>query len=300
MPRRESRMKAILIVASVLWIGSFPLFWDGACHAATDPPAPQEQLRDVEEKHLQMLSPTVRVKTSSASGSGTVFFSEDREKDGTIETFILTNHHVVDDAISIRKQWNNLLQRYRDVEVLDQVIVEVFRYTPDGRGNGRVQYNADIAAYDPVEDLALLQLAANVRIKHTAKMLPATAPTPRMFDVVHAIGCSLSHPPVPTCGQITSVSVMIDRRVYWMTSAPIVFGNSGGAAFVERGGTYYFIGVPARIASTRGNVVPHMSYIVPVTRVRAWLAEQRLTFFFDEKTPAECFRERDRLRESRK
>lgn len=275
----------------------------GSLNAGDPKTVPTTQMTKtiVERKNEQMLYTLVRVRSSKATGSGTIIYSEDREKDGRVKSFILTNHHVVEDAIKIEQKWNNLLGKYENVEVLDRVNIDVFRYTPDGQENGRVQYDADIVAYEKDEDLALLQLTVGVPMDYVAHILPKEEPLPRVFDRVYAVGCSLSHAPLPTAGEITSLNKDIDRKPYWMISAPIVFGNSGGAVFLERPDGYWWIGVPSRVASTGSQVIPHMAYIVPLTRIQRWLREQRLTFLIDVNvTPEQCFKDRDALRSQSK
>lgn len=127
------------------------------------------------------------------------------------------------------------------------------------------------------------------------------SPAPTIFAPVYAVGCALGAPPVPTRGELTSVSVVLDRRTYYLASAPIIYGNSGGALFVESPAGWVLAGVPARVAVTRGNPVAHMAYFVPWARVRAWLTEQKLVFIWEPHlAPATCFAERDALRRQEK
>jgi hypothetical protein len=209
----------------------------------------------------------------------------------------MTNHHVVESTIRIEKKWNNLLQRYENVEVLDPVIIEVFRYLADGRENGRVQYDANVVAYEADEDLALLELTVGTKMGHVASILPTDATTPRVFEGVYAVGCSLSETPIPSHGEITSINKIIDRKCFWMISAPIVFGNSGGAVFLERPDGFWWVGVPSRVAAAGNQIIPHMAYITPLNRIVSWIKQQHLTFLVDPtKTPEESFKERESLR----
>ena len=253
----------------------------------------------VKDKHEQMLFPTVRIKTKRATGSGTIIYSSDRDEKNQFDTFVFTNHHVVDDAIRVEKRWNSLLRRNEDKEVTDRVAVEVFNYQPQGTTAGRTVYDAEIVAYEPEEDIALLRLTTPVRLKYVAKLIDRKRLVQlRMFNEVYAVGCSLGQDPVASHGMLTGLSVIIAHRNYWMMSAPIIFGNSGGAVFVNIDGQHYFTGIPSRVGSTYNQAVEHMAYFIPPTRIYSWLEKQRLTFLFDETvTPNESFDERRKLRQ---
>lgn len=249
------------------------------------------------KKSEGMLYAMVRIRSASSTGSGTILYSEDREKDGRFKTFILTNHHVVESAIKIEKKWNNLFQRYEDKEVLDRVVVEVFKYSNSGKEDGRTQYDADVVAYEADEDIALLQLTVGTKMDFVARILPETVHQPSIFDTVYAVGCSLAHSPLPTKGEITSINETIDRKSYWMISSPIIWGNSGGAVFVERYDGYWWIGVPSRVATSGGQIIPHMAYIIPLDRIKSWIEKQKLVFLLNDNiTPIESFEQRNKFR----
>ena len=259
------------------------------------------QEKITQRKSEDMLYPMVRIKAALSTGSDTVLYSEDREKDGSYESFVLTNEHVIDGAIKIEKKWSNLLGRYEDQEVLERVKVEVFRYNQEGKEDGVVVYDADIVAYEADEDLALLQLVAGTKIDYVAKMLPDSSLKPMTFDTVYAVGCSLGHPPIHTKGEITSINETIERRCYWMISAPIIFGNSGGSVFVERNDGFFWIGVPSRLAvASNGQPITHMAFIIPPSRIKSWFEKQKLTFLLDSNVfPSDSFKQRDGLRNNK-
>ena len=79
-------------------------------------------------------------------------------------------------------------------------------------------------------------------------------------------------------------------------SAPIIYGNSGGAVFLKRDDRYYFIGVPSRVSVSMGQAITHMGYFVPPTRIRKWCKDEELTFLVDpEAVPTECFDRREEM-----
>ena len=97
---------------------------------------------------------------------------------------------------------------------------------------------------------------------------------------------------------------LIDQGVeYWMSSAQIIFGNSGGAIFrysVERK-RYEFLGMPARIsvnvAGFLTDPITHMGFFVPMPRIYKLLEDNFYQFIYDSKyTYEEC----QKLRESYK
>ncbi len=253
----------------------------------------------ISRQHSQMLYPTVRVKTNRATGSVTIFYSDDRDEKNVFDTFIFTNHHVVADAIRVVKKWNSLLGRKEDKEVTELVTVEVFQYEEESKSAGRLTFDAEIVAYEPDEDIAILKLHSSTEMKYVAELMPqAELCNVRLFQGVFAVGCSLGHNPIASSGMLTSLSDIIERKSYWMMSAPIIFGNSGGAVFIERGEKFFFIGVPSRVAATRrGGVVEHMAFFIPPTRIHSWLQRQHLAFLYDSNvTPSASFKARDALR----
>lgn len=250
---------------------------------------------EIDTKQQEMLFPVVRVTVSGSGGSGTILFSEDRG-DGC-QTYVLTNHHVVAGAIKVKEEWSSLLQSDVKRESNDPVKVEVFRYADGSRQDVSDTYRGDLVAHHHRHDLALVKLSTTRKLDHVATLLPAEGKV-AIFEQIWAVGCSLLHPPVVTEGIIDYLDDVIDRKIYWLGSASIIYGNSGGAVFIERDGHYRFIGVPSRVAVTWNQAVTHMGYFVPVTRVREWLADEKLAFLFDGKsTPTACFEQRKKLRE---
>ena len=255
---------------------------------AAEPPA------KVQIMHQDMLYPVVRVSTGPAAGSGTVVYSEDRG-DGC-QTYVLTNHHVVEAAIHIKEQWSSLLQRDVKREANEPVTVEIFRYADGSTQDVADSYQADIVAQDKGHDLALVKLRTGRKIAHVARLLPSGTKV-AIFEPIWAVGCSLRHPPVVTQGIIDYLDDVIEQKLYWLGSANIIYGNSGGAVFVERDGRYFWIGVPSRVAVTWSQAITHMGYFCPVPRVRQWITDEYLLFLTDPVAkPTNCFAKREELR----
>lgn len=243
-----------------------------------------------------IMKPIVRVSTGYATGSGTILYSEDREDTGEFQTYILTNHHVVDDAIHVIKKWDSLEGKYISREENDQVTVELFLYLRGGKTVVAQPIQADIMAHDADEDLALLRLDYPIQIEHVAPILPAGRDL-RMLEPCWAAGCSLGVDPIVTTGRITDLEELIEHKPYVMASADIIWGNSGGAVFILHDGRFHFAGVPSRGRVAYAQAVTHMGYFIPVERIRKWAARQRLSFLVDANaTPTEAWAARKELR----
>ena len=241
--------------------------------------------------HEQVLYTQVRVKTEKAGGSGTVIYSE-KGREG-YSTYIITCHHVVDAAISVKKEYDPKVGMDRKKEFKQVVTVEFFDYdsVPHGRRPVSNSVDADIMAYDKLHDMALLKLRMVTESQRVAKLLPKDRITNvRIGDRTHAVGCALLHDPILTEGMITHMGDEIDYNDYWMSSSQIIFGNSGGAMFLDRGDGYFFIGIPSRIdISGWSNPITHLGYFSPITRVYKFLEDENFQFIYnDEYTEEQC------------
>lgn len=257
---------------------------------------------DIDTLHEKLLYPVVRVRTNRAGGSGTVIYSEDRDEKGTFRTYVLTNHHVVDDAISVTQKWDNLTQKYVTEEVNTLVDVELFSWHK-GKIIDRRVVQAAVVAHSAPDDIALLELRSDgdaypLKVDNVAKLATKEeADTLRVFQPIYAVGCSLGHDPIHSAGDITDLGDLIRGKTYMMGSAEIIFGNSGGAVFSKINGEFRHIGMPSLVAATWGGAITHMNWFVPRVRIAEFLSLQKLDFFFDEsKTPDECFKARTNSR----
>lgn len=251
---------------------------------------------DIKKKHEQMLYPVVRVTSGDVAGSGTIIYSEDRG-DGC-QTYVLTNHHVIENAIKITTVWSSLLQADVKRESNDEVKVEIFRYTEGSRQDFADSCSAEIVAHSKEHDLALLRLKTTRKLDFVAKFPSETQFY--IFQPIWAIGCSLRLPPVATEGIITYMDGVIDQKLYWSGSASIVYGNSGGAVYTKFGDNYYFIGVPTRVSGAGWQIFPHMGWFAPLPRIKEWITDEKLDFLIvADKKPTECFELREKLRKER-
>ena len=254
--------------------------------------------KEIIQKHEQMFYPTVRVRTKKAGGSGTVVYSQKNDKDGEIYTYVITNQHVIADSVHLEKKWDPVLKRKVDKEILDTVNVEFFRFNNYSHTIGSFAVEADIVAYSEVEggqDWALLRVRDKENeADYVANMFPLDdLDNIHIFDETYAVGASLGHPPVASNGMITYMDDEIEHYKYWMSSAPTIFGNSGGAVYRWSGNRkqYEYIGIPSRISiqpmGFSADAITHMGYFIPIDRVYKLLEDNDFQFIYDDKVSIE-------------
>jgi|TARA_Y100000310_G_scaffold49686_1_gene45903 S1-C subfamily serine protease len=266
--------------------------------------------KEIVQKHEQMFYPTVRVRTKKAGGSGTVVYSK-KHKD-EVYTYVITNHHVISDSVHIEKKWDPVLKRKVDKEILDTVFVEFFRYNNYSHTIGSFAVEADIVAYSEVnggQDWALLRVRDK---ENPADWIANLFPLKDMddihiFDDVYAVGASLGHPPVASVGMITYMDDEIEHFKYWMSSAPTIFGNSGGAVYRWSGinKQYEYVGIPSRISiqpmGFSADAITHMGYFIPIDRIYNLLEDNDYQFIYDDNISIEdCKKSRKAKQEPEK
>jgi len=230
--------------------------------------------------HNKILYPTVRIRVGGAIGSGVIFISVKEEE--FTRTYVLTNWHVIEAAISIKDEWNPLKQKMEPKETRATIEVEIFKYLNMSIATGTLLVQADLIEWNKDQDLALLKLRTD-EILPTADLYRGRKEDLRIFTPIYVCGAGNGRSPFPTNGQIASLNDEIENLEYWMINAPTVFGNSGGGAFLAK--EKKFIGIPSRLAITfigwAPNAVYHMAYIIPVTRILKWLENTGWGFLID-------------------
>jgi len=252
-----------------------------------------------EKLHEEILYTQVRVKTSKAGGSGTVVYSQEGKRG--FSTYVITCHHVIEDALKIIKDFDPKIGRDKKKEFRQVVTVEFFDYksVPHGRRPVSNSVDGEIMAYDKTHDMALLKLRTIVEAPYIAKLFPREQIEEiEPGDKTYAVGCALLHDPILTDGMITHMGDEIDYKDYWMSSAQIIFGNSGGAMFRPIDDGFGFIGIPSRIdISGWSDPITHLGYFSPITRIYEFLEEQHFEFIFNDKfTEEECQLTREKIR----
>ena len=253
----------------------------------------------LEEKHQRVLYPIVRVRTSAAMGSGTILYSQlVPGSESKYETYVLTNNHVIKGNVKIAKEWSTLLKREVQTDILTDCHIDNFEFEYLSWQIGHSSWRAEIMAYDYNMDLAVLRIKTERHFPYVAQIFPRgeNKKRIRMFMKLYAVGAGLGEPTLATDGHLTGFGIMIDNYPYWLSTAPTIFGNSGGAVFLAETGE--FIGVPSRIAVVYRDAITHMSYFIPITSVYRFLDEQIFQFIYDSNyTSEQCAEMRRSKRE---
>lgn len=245
------------------------------------------------DKHTQMLYTVTLVASGSATGSGTVIYSArsifgsavgNPEVGQEWETYILTNFHVVRNSVQVSEEWDSLKKKNVKKERRTAVTVNWFDYNNCSRNIGTRGQAATIVAYDKTIDLALLKLRnTETGVLPVAHLLPKNS-TAYLADEVWAVGAGLGQPPFMTRGNISFQDKQIDGYRYLLASAPIIFGNSGGALFrySPQRTRYELIGVPSRASAAGWSIISHMAWSIPMETVRTFLKDNRFGFIVGE------------------
>lgn len=240
---------------------------------------------NLKELHQRILYPVVRIRSIEVGGSGTVIYSQPNpDNKDEYQSFIMTCAHVIEDAISIKKDWDSVAKKEIKKEFKEQVGVEIFDYVYLSHVNSSNSYKAEIVAYDKQHDLAILRLLSPKQVVNVAELVPEKEiKNIKIFTDTWVSGCSLGHDPLVNPGTVTSLKEMVDQKLYWMGSGNSIFGNSGGAVFLTETGQQ--IGVTARITVLNlgfgMDIITWMGYMVAPQRIYEFLKEQELRFLFD-------------------
>lgn len=265
------------------------------------------EVKDIEKMHKEILWTTVRIKAEKAWGSGTAIYSG-QDKKGDWHVYIITCHHVIADNIKVETKFDARVGYDIKKETRIPAEVEFFYYDKFSICQGvSGSTKADIVAYDADADIAILKLRKNAPVEWIASMFPkGKVAEVHVFDEVWACGAALAHEPIATHGIINFMNELMMEEggvEYWMSSAQIIFGNSGGAIFrySKERDRYEYLGIPARISVSMSGFSPdpitHMGFFVPITRVYKLLDENFYQFIYNkEYTIEQC----EKLREEYK
>lgn len=264
------------------------------------------ELNPVADAHNKFIYPVVRVVSvgnrEQRGGSGVVIYSAPVSKGSSeFETYLLTNCHVIENLINITKKWHGQVGREIKVETRAEAMVEMFGYEDLSRITDAAAKRAELVAWDDQKDLGLLRLRSSQPVDFVAPLMtPANAKKNLfIFTPVYTVGCGLGVPPLVTTGHIGGFDFMIDNYPYTLTTAPSIYGNSGGGVFCQETGEV--IGITARIAVVLSGFmgsspVTHMSFAISPETIYAFLEEQIYDFIVNPaKTSAACAKERERL-----
>ena len=265
-----------LFVSAALFVA--PLTARAADDLRTDAPI---------QKITEMLYPSVLVEVGDGQGSGTVIYSGMRE--GEAWTMILTNHHVIMPAVKLVEEFDPKKGKEVKREHRRPVKIRFWSYNQYSSAVGTSGRSAYIVAWDRNRDLALLRVDDMEKVYDNVAILwPEKADGPFVFQDSWAVGSGLGNPPYPTEGLLSSTTAK-DREGYslYQSSAPIIFGNSGGSLYVysRLRGRYELIGVPSMVSAVGfGQTVSHMAWSRPIDEIRAMLRENDFGWVLGDKS----------------
>jgi S1-C subfamily serine protease len=250
---------------------------------------------DIKDLHEKIIYCTVLVRTEKAGGSGTVIASI--EHDDEWLSYILTNYHVIDDAVTQAKKWDPNVGREVETEIRAPVDIGFYRYRRMSVLDRTDSRRADIVAYDKPGDVALLEMVSGAPPNYIATMLPRESVKDLCMGMgLIACGCSMGHKPLLSPqGMLSSLDERIENLHYWMSSTSIIFGNSGGGMYLRDTGEY--IGIPSRLdvaaMGFSAQALPFLNYFIPIPRIYDLLDDWEYQFIFDpEQTYKECAKRR--------
>jgi len=247
---------------------------------------------DYKMKHHQMLYTTVLLSAGIGTGSGTVIFSGEVDVDGETEvhTYILTNHHVIRRSIHIKEEWNPQTKKETKTETRDLVEAFWFEYNDYSVMVGKTGRRAEIVAYDANADLAVVRLIDTERfVANVANLMPPEDKL-HQFEKVYAVGAGLGFPPFSTDGTVGYNDGLWKGHRYVLTTAPIIFGNSGGALFrwSDTSNSYELVGVPSAVSNAGfAGPVTHMAWSIPIETVYKVLENNYLCHIWTDPCPVE-------------
>jgi S1-C subfamily serine protease len=245
---------------------------------------------DYKLRHKQMIYSVVLVDVGLGSGSGTVIYSAQRDDEW--HTYILTNEHVIAGLVTINEEWSSAAGKKIKVERRKPLEARWFQYNDYSRAIGNAGKRASIVAWDKGIDLALVRVDDTERgVGHVAALMPE-GEYPHLTEKVWAVGAGLGRPPFATEGRVSLLDEIIDGEKYILMSAPIIFGNSGGALFrwSETRTRYELVGVPSRGTRVWSTVVQSMSFAIPMQTVYRFLVEECYGPIAGQKLDVHCER----------
>jgi len=249
-----------------------------------------------EQEHIEMLYPTVLVRVGTGSGSGTVIYSAQNEE-SEYESYVLTNWHVIQNYVKLTKVWNSDKKEHIETENRRPVNIDLWEYNNYSTSVGTIGRVANIVAYDKSRDLALLQVADTEReMPYVATLYPEDQDDgPWIFQTVYAVGAGLGKPPFPTMGLLSGYGRDQNGNALYLSSSPIIFGNSGGSLFVySPRNSYEMVGVPSMVSAYGwGSVVSHMAWSRPISEIRIFLRANKFGFILGDKPEQEEIEDND-------
>lgn len=230
-------------------------------------------------KHTEMLDPTVHVWSRGQSGSGVIFYRDDRRSDKGIYLYTLvTNHHVVSNRKTKQLKAVDGLSGRSWFTIKDHGCwVTVFK----DKTSEWESYKGKIIVESEEKDISIIVFETDIEICNIATLATVgMLDQIDVFDEIFAVGCQLGQKPIPTKG-IVSQLIQDDNYLGLMSDAPIYLGSSGGGIFRKYDGHYYLIGILQKIGVGHDQLIPHIAYSISIKIVLDLMYENDLSYMVD-------------------
>ena len=226
-----------------------------------------DEERDLDRMWREVMGPVVQLAGDASVGSGVLLPSSPigGVDEPAFRTLVLTAWHVV-----------------RDIQ-LDEGIDHPVPVTLYDRIGAADVVDAKVVGHDVGLDICLLELDTRDWLTEGAKLPdPDRLLRAQVFEPIYAVGCPLGNDPIPTRGEVSDTSHVVDGRNYWMINAPTFIGNSGGGIFDAE--THELLGVFSKIynyGSVQQTIIPHMGLVTPMDEVYGWIEREGLELSAD-------------------
>ena len=233
---------------------------------------PQTKL-EKEDVIANLIDCSVSILAGKSQGSGIIFTKQREDKE---YTFVLTAAH---NLTAIRSETNVItpdgiprkLVKFDNPDVVNVLIVNGTRIGEMRAKGTIIRYSAPGIAGD---DLALLHIPIQNFTNSSARLYSGV---PKIGSDLFHVGSmgGLSGAESLTVGILSQHGRKIGRNIFDQTTAPILFGSSGGLMSLQSDGQV--VGVVARMAN------PVYNFIIPSRRIINWSKRTKVNWLFDEK-----------------
>ena len=219
-----------------------------------------------------LMDSSVSVLAGKSQGSGIVFTKKQKDEE---YTFILTAAH----NLSVLRSETDVitpdgiprkLVKFENPEVVNVLIVNGNRLGEMRAKGTIIRYSAPGIAGD---DLALLHIPIQNFAKSSARLYFGV---PKIGSDLYHVGSmgGLLGAESLTVGILSQHGRKVGRNTFDQTTAPILFGSSGGLMSLQSNGQV--VGVVAKMAH------PVYNFIIPARRIIEWSKRTRVDWLFDD------------------
>jgi hypothetical protein len=258
------------------------------------------------QQFKELVAPVVRIATvierpgqptQKSGASGVIIYSEPNELGTGYDTYVLTCNHVVEIPVftpgeEVESPWGGTMITGRrtgskyEVEYVEifnengasrKVMGRVIAHSPNIIFNLDAEGNFNIKDGDESgDDLALIKLETSEHFSAARFISKERYNNLHIMERIRLVGCSLKDKPIPTSGEVTRL-----ENKWMSTNANMIFGNSGGATYLEE--TNELIGITNAVRLTSmSQVVTHMGLIRPISCIYTWLDKIGYSFLYDK------------------